>query len=239
MAYIDKINTVEDLKRNSEKVLNELKATIDGLDLKKAEVLLYWLDTWGRKYLGQEDSFDYEALINYPRGSIIQAHLGFKVGSEQGGLHYALIVENDNAPLNRTVMAIPLRSLKKEESPTDIDERHEVFLGFDLFKAELEKLNQKLKQKEELKASLLRKGKDDPALTKTIKELKKKITNYSKGSVAIVNQMCAVSKIRIYCPKYPGDELTSTSLSNEKLDEIDRKIIQLFTKQTTKKVLTT
>jgi len=235
VAYIDKIETVDDLKRNSENVLRELKSVIDSLDFKKAKTLLYWLDTWGRKYLRQEDTFDYNSLIPYRRGAIIKVDLGFKVGSEQGGLHYAVVVENNNSPSNRTVMAIPLRSLKEDESPEDIDLKHEVFLGFDVFSKEIKLVQQKLKKMEHQKMKILNEGGDASRIKNKIKDLRKTINNYSKGSVALVNQMCAVSKMRIYCPKYPNDELYSTFLTPEKLNEIDQKIKELFTKPESKK----
>lgn len=228
MTFIKKITTSEDIADNSKNVLAELKETIDGLPLKKAEVLLYWLDTW-KRYLVREDEFNYKSLPKYSRGAIIQVHLGFKVGSEQGGLHYALVVENDNAPGNGTVMAIPIRSLRSGESVTGIH-KDEIFLGFDLFEKEIDSLSGKLRTLKEVPSAKQN--------HKLIRELSKKLADYSKGSVAIVNQMCAVSKLRIYTPRSAVDELSRVKLSHEKLDEIDVKVIQRFTKSAQRKVLT-
>ena len=49
------------------------------------------------------------------------------------------------------------------------------------------------------------------------------------GSLALVNQITAVSKIRIYDPKTDHDVLSGIKLSNEKLDLIDSEVIKLYT----------
>ncbi len=49
------------------------------------------------------------------------------------------------------------------------------------------------------------------------------------GSLALVNQITTVSKIRIYDPKTDHDVLSGIKLSNEKLDLIDKEIIKLYT----------
>ena len=35
----------------------------------------------------------------YSRGDIVKVNLGFNIGSEQGGLHYAIVVEDNEASL--------------------------------------------------------------------------------------------------------------------------------------------
>ncbi len=51
------------------------------------------------------------------------------------------------------------------------------------------------------------------------------------GSIALVNQIRTISKIRIYDPKTNYDVLSGVKLSNEKLDLIDNEIISLYTGQ--------
>src|SRR5690625_3814224 len=74
---------------------------------------------------------------------VVQANFGFKVGSEQGGLHYALIIENYNFKTNKTVMVIALRSLDEDESSDKIKD-NELFLGYGIFKEEIEKIQRKI-----------------------------------------------------------------------------------------------
>ena len=50
-----------------------------------------------------------------------------------------------------------------------------------------------------------------------------------KGSIALVNQITTVSKIRIYDPKTDHDILSNIRLSDEKLDLIDQEIAKKFT----------
>ena len=50
-----------------------------------------------------------------------------------------------------------------------------------------------------------------------------------QGSIALVNQITTVSKIRIYDPKTDYDILSNIKLSNEKLDLLDAEIIKRYT----------
>ena len=54
----------------------------------KGKILAYWLNDYAR-LLQSEQSFDPKKLIRYKRGSIVKVHLGYNIGSEEGGLHYA------------------------------------------------------------------------------------------------------------------------------------------------------
>lgn len=178
--------------------------------------LLLWLDVWLNRYLPNEQNFEYKNLMIYSRGMVVFANLGFKVGSEEGGLHYALVVENDNATTNKTVTVIPLRSLELTENPLDIDEKHEVFLGYGIFKDEITKAESQLEKT------------TDPMSKRVLLE---RIENYKKGSVALVNQICALSKMRIYCPKNENDELASFKLDSSGLHKVDIIMKRLYTKK--------
>ena len=50
-----------------------------------------------------------------------------------------------------------------------------------------------------------------------------------KGSIALVNQITTISKMRIYDPKTDYDVLSNIKLSNEKLDLLDAEIIKRYT----------
>jgi len=227
VVYVGQIKDEKSLEKYTDDVLNQLKETIKDLDYKTAQILLYWLDTWGRKYLSNEKSFNYDDLIQYKRGMVVQANLGFKVGSEQGGLHYALIIENYNFKTNKTVMVIPLRSLDEDESSDKIKD-NELFLGYGIFKEEIEKIQRKIAKNRAKLEELNNEKEDVSGLISVIKRQKRKLKNFKKGSVALLNQMCALSKMRIYTPKKTNGELYSFRLDNEKLDEIDKKIMQLY-----------
>ena len=62
-----------------------------------------------------------------------------------------------------------------------------------------------------------------------IKRLRVEVSKMKLGSIALVNQITTVSKIRIYDPKTDHDILSGIKLSNEKLDMIDAEITKKFT----------
>ena len=94
---IKELKTQQDLENSLTQVLNELKKTIlNDLDFKQAKLLTYWLNDWNEKFLKNEKQFDPKKLIKYRRGNIVSVHLGYNIGSEQGGLHYGLVIDNNN-----------------------------------------------------------------------------------------------------------------------------------------------
>jgi len=64
-----------------------------------------------------------------------------------------------------------------------------------------------------------------------LQRTRKEVSRMKTGSIALVNQIRTISKIRIYDPKTNYDVLSGVKLSNEKLDLIDNEIISLYTGQ--------
>ena len=77
----------------------------------KADKLSYWIEDW-TKFLEFESSFSPSSLRRYKRGEIIKAHLGYNVGSEEGGLHYCVVLDKDNSKNSPVVTVVPLTSVK-------------------------------------------------------------------------------------------------------------------------------
>ena len=63
------------------------------------------------KNFKNEKQFDPKKLIKYRRGNIVSVHLGYNIGSEQGGLHYGLVIDNNNEKSSKVITIIPLRCL--------------------------------------------------------------------------------------------------------------------------------
>lgn len=166
--------------------LDTLKQTIETLDEDRGKKLLQWLNTWN-KYLKWETTFEPERLRYYKRGEIVYANFGFNVGNEIGGIHYALVVENDNGKANGTILVVPLISLDPGESINDIDV-NDIYLGENL------------------------------------------IPQKPGRTVAKVNQICALSKLRIIKPKNDTHQVAKIQ-DTTKLDSIDEKITQLCLKK--------
>lgn len=238
MAFID-TSTSHKMNSSARRVTNELHRAIMTKDKNTAKKLLFWLNTWSNNYLLNEQSFNYNELIAYKRGMVVKADFGFNVGSEQGGLHYALVIENNNDKSNKTVMVIPLGSLPDNKAPEDIIEKNEVFLGYSLFDEEINNTKEEIEKKKQLIVQLSKIGEDTTGISKSLSKLSKKLSNYQKGTIALLNQVCALSKIRIHTPKNSSDELFSFQLSHDKLELIDEKLTSLYlTEKNSNKKLT-
>lgn len=224
---------------------------------KNAVTLSYWLYDY-MNMLKREETFNPRKLKRYKRGEIIKVHLGYNIGSEQGGLHYAIVLTKNDSKNAPALTIIPLSSVKegKPLHPSN------VFLGNTIFQQlaekwteqytiaqqELEDDTQKLNSLKEYASAS-----EDPddlfendeefktkvtELYNSIQQLSKLVSNNSKirkeiskmktGSVALVNQITTISKIRIYNPLHSKDVLGNIKVSDEILDAIDDKIKELY-----------
>jgi len=242
-----------ELKKQKKDALQRLSIFLDILvdsndekQTSKASKLCYWLNDW-TTFLDFETQFTPLSLRRYKRGEIIKVHLGFNVGSEEGGLHYALVLDKNNAKSSPVITIIPFTSVKPQ---TDIGKlkRGSIFLGdeiytslntkvittnkyledeFDFIQGYIKQMGSnmsfleqdRIKQKiEQIKSDL-----------NLLNRMRKEVLNMKKGSIALVNQITTISKIRIYDPKTDHDILSNIKLSNEKLDLIDAEIRKNFT----------
>lgn len=140
---------------------------------KKADLISYWLESYSQ-YLLNEEKFDYTTIPRYKRGDIISVNFGFNVGSEHGGLHYAIVLDNDNRQSSPVITVIPLSSGKE----VDTYER-DVYLGNELY----EKLNAKYNK---LNAQI---NEDLNNLCKTISVLAKSADTLAEDSEQICKKM--------------------------------------------------
>ena len=62
---------------------------------KNAALLTYWLFDYLR-YLQMEDTFNPRFNIKYQRGQIVYVNFGYRIGSELGGCHYAIVLDVKN-----------------------------------------------------------------------------------------------------------------------------------------------
>ena len=236
--------------------LHSYQASEDTKQNKQASLLSYWLYDYMRM-LKKEKTFDPRKLKRYKRGEIVKVHLGYNIGSEQGGLHYAIVLDKNNSPSDQTITIVPLSSVKNNKPL----HRSKVLLGDTIFFQLNEKLakqetvvNQRLKEilaeidslKEYANSSTddellenkvqiaerLRKLYESVEYQKKLREtnikIKKEILKMKKGSIALVGQITTVSKIRIYNPLHPIDVLSNIKVSPALLDLIDDKIREMY-----------
>lgn len=222
--------------------LKNLTQYMDSLDPEKGKKLAYWINDY-TNFLRQENSFQSNKLIRYKRGAIIKVHLGYRVGSEEGGLHYAIVMDRYNTIHSSTLTVIPLTSVKPGTnvgrlSPYQIPLGDEVYtLLRSNFNAELKSAKQHMKEITELLTNLTN-PKDSDTLNARLKEVEQQIKYCKKmqkeadrmkqGSIALVGQMITVSKIRIYDPKYSKDALSKVRISANTLDILDAKVQDLY-----------
>lgn len=83
------------------------------------------------------------------------------------------------------------------------------------------KLNQRIQD-------LNRSVQSQTELLKSNDKITKEISKMKSGSVALVNQITTVSKIRIYNPLYSNDALSKIRVSDDLLNLIDDKIKELY-----------
>lgn len=272
-------DTVIKNKKDAIKKLNQLldayiTDTTSDKHLKKANLISYWLKDYA-EFLKFEEHFVPEKNISYKRGNIVKLNFGFNIGSEQGGLHYGVVLDNSNAHSSPVVTVIPLSSVK----PGKAINNNSVELGNEIYRLLKLKYNTILKALTEEKESINKilellklvesskkdssassnkdeKDSDNQAqmhetekregLAKSLKALwqekqnhvNDELTNLNKigdeishmkmGSIALVNQITTVSKIRIFDPRNLKGVLSGITLSEESMEKINQKIKDLY-----------
>lgn len=226
-----------------DKALADLKNYMDSLDESKGTKLAYWIADY-TSFLKQESSFRPEKLLRYKRGAIVKVDLGYRVGSEQGGLHYAIVMDNNNSIYSPTVTVIPLTSVKPR---VDLSKLHpsRVYIGNEVYSiltanhnAEIRSAKQHLNEIKKLIDSSRGTTDENNILLKQLTELEKQVDYCEKmkkeanrmkqGSIALIGQITTISKIRIFDPKYPNDALSKVRITTPTLDLLDAKIQELF-----------
>lgn len=203
---------------------------IELLEYKKCNLLAYWIKDFS-EYHDNEKNFNPASLKKFKRGDIVQANLGFNVGSEFGGLHYCVVVNNTDNYHSNTLNIVPLSSAKENKI---YNKKTCVDLGDELYNLLLKKFDVGMK---ELSSVILNPNginSLDPVELKKIsqklellKKLQSGLEKMKHGSIAYIHQITTISKQRIF--KNPV--LSGIRLSPNSLDLIDEKIINIFTKQ--------
>lgn len=165
---------------------------------KKSELITYWINDY-IKYLKFEEGFIPNKLKSYERGDIIKVNFGFNIGNEEGGLHYAVVLDNKNPQSSGVITVVPLSSLKKDE----VLSKYEVKLGSELY--------------------LLMKNKLD-IQRKNAEEAAKK---FDEEVILCVNEINSCREMNDKVELLDGDKSKIFSLIEEKLDFLENKITNL------------
>ena len=117
MNYKDPNNRVYLIKLRS-KILRQYYSYIRmqlSTNYKKAAIFILWLGKY-LSYHMQEQSFRPNYNINYRRGQLILVDFGYRIGSELGGAHYAVVLDVRSSKQNNQVTIVPLRSDKRKDT---------------------------------------------------------------------------------------------------------------------------
>lgn len=227
---IRNLNSQEELQQTLNTVLSELNETITNhLNFKQAQLLTYWLNDWNNRFLKNEQSFNPKELIKYKRGNVVNVHLGYNVGSEEGGLHYGLVLDVSNDKISSILTIVPLRSLKPDEKVENLNSKFEVYLGESLLKDKIKYYENKLKKTKEDLATA-KESEEIAKLRKTIARCNKELENLNKGTIAIVSQIRTISKLRIYEPTKTFHPLSKFVLDSDNMKKIDDALKNLYFK---------
>ena len=249
---ITKENVIQNKKKSIRQINNLLEGYINsGNDdlLKKANLLAYWLSSFS-SYIEQESNFNPKKLLAYKRGDIIRVNFGFRVGTEFGGLHYAVVLDKEGHHNSSTITVIPLSSAKANKKTHDRD----LYLGTELYNLVVAKFNNQYDFVEsklnELKSIIdaldkIPVDKQTPDVNITIQNVNKQISDLGMamkilskdhaeiermktGSIAKIEQITTISKMRIYTPKKSTDFLYNVHLSPNAMSRINAKIKELY-----------
>lgn len=125
--------------------------------LKKSAMISKWLKDYSN-FIDFESRFSAARNIAYKRGDVVLVNLGFNIGTELGGVHYAVILDKSNPHSATNITIIPLSSLKT--SPENVHPR-DCYLGNELYqKVNLkintltEKIQEQLRELNEIQNSI-------------------------------------------------------------------------------------
>ena len=182
-----------------ESALSAISKFIDGLIPKKAQIFSYWLIDYIR-LLRREP--EVKTFRRFKRGDIIKIHLGYRIGSEEGGLHFAVVLTPNDTTKNPVITVAPLTSLKNLEQLNHLYPG-DVFIGSVLLKQLADKIQ----------------ASPSSAVVREVSKLK-------WGSIVLTNQITTISKLRIYDPIRNTDALSGIRLDRETMDSVDNGIKQ-------------
>lgn len=274
--------TKEDVIENKKEAIKALNKLLEYFindktkkHLKKAHLISYWVKDY-TQMLSYEEKFNPAKNIAYKRGNIVKLNFGFNIGSEYGGLHYGIVLDNKNAHNSPVVTVIPLTSVKDSkdvhfnsvELGNEIyhslkikyntifkslkEEQEEIRNTLALFKTFVDLTTQTVHELEEceqnpeefnkkfsdaqkyldtsnkLQEMWEKKEQHNKEQREYLEKIGLEISRMKEGSIALVNQITTVSKMRIFDPRNLRGVLAGISLSEENMEKINNKVKDLY-----------
>lgn len=212
---------------------------------KKAALLFYWLRDY-KNSLKREKNFDAAYLPNFYKGNIVSVNLGFNLGSELGGKHYAIVLR-DSSTANPALNILPLSSIKPSK-PVEKLKSNEIFLGNEIYRllsAKCSSLLEVTRNEEATLQAILdtldKDGKDNATAeiairkmaklyvnNEQIKKTKAELAHLKKGSYARLDQIRIISKMRLYQPTDSYSALHGIRISADAMRKIEKALIDFY-----------
>lgn len=242
MNFKDESNIIEYLKFRKEvwKKYHRHLSRLLKTNYKKAVIMTYWLNDY-LKYICKEKTFKPSQNINYKKGQIVKVHFGYRIGSEIGGPHYAVVLDANSYRNNGTITVIPLKS--KRNKRTQYSDKYHLDLGGvfrDLLYRKVSDsavitTRQLINAIEQAKSS---NGDNIETMEATFAQLRKRqgfeteILEFSdalsESSVADIGQITTISKIRIIHPTKNRHVLAGVTLPPDVMARINNKVKELY-----------
>lgn len=274
--------TKDDVIQNKKEAIKSLNRMLEGFindptgnHLKKANLLSYWIKDYVRM-INFEENFNPARNIAYKRGNIIKIQFGFNIGSEYGGLHYGIVLDNKNAHNSPVITVIPLTSAREnrtlhsnsvnlgndiyrllklkydtidkalKEEQQDIEETLSLFdsmltltqksvkeldecdINSNEFDQKLIVAKDQLAALKKLQATWEEKSDHNKEQQEYLEKIGLEISRMKEGSIALVNQITTISKMRIFDPRNLKGVLDGISLSEENMEKINEKMKELY-----------
>ena len=215
---------------------------------KKAALLVYWLNDY-IEYIKAEHTFKPSMNIAYKRGQIVFVNFGYRIGTELGGDHYAIVLDVKNSKHSKTITVLPLKSNKGKTTP--YSKIYHFSLGSQIRDLLVDKaysiINANFSEVIELSRKINSAKYHDTAmdskeyaetLQKTSMRLKRNrriadsilayANKLNKDSVADLGQIITISKQRIKHPCKPHDVLTGVIIDKETLQSINTQLKKFY-----------
>ena len=203
--------------------------------IKRLHLIVSWLSQW-LKYIIFEKNFSPKKLKRYSYGELVFVNLGFRVGSEFGGPHYAIVINKYDSINKQLLTIIPLSSLKDKDK-SKLGDR--LYIGGIIKKIVAEKLEKnENKLEERIKNTIKEPGTNTESFLSKIsyynkkkkqnKAIKDLLLKMSDESIALTNQIVTISKMRIINPKTTYDSLSNITLPNNLMKNILEKVHKLY-----------
>lgn len=274
--------TKEDIIQNKKEAIKSLNNLLEfyindpsAKHLKKANLMSFWIKDYVR-LINFEEKFDPKKNISYKRGNVVKLNFGFNIGSEYGGLHYGVVLDNKNSHISPVLTVIPLTSVKDNKAVHN----NSVFLGNEIYRSlklkydtiskslrdeqediaatlkafselidlyqkmtteafkfglstnesvqHLEKASKSLSDAMQLHDVWLEKSAHNEKEQEYLNKIGAEISQMKEGSIALVNQITTISKMRIYDPRNLRGVLAGISLSTESMEKINQKVKELY-----------